>query len=129
MLSTVVHATASRDPRIRAFAAALKLSPAAAVGYYVALGGFLAWQDRQDGRIADLPDDLLAEAATWPGRRARFAVAVREYLQTSDGALYGWVALNAGRIRRVALHRDRMRERRERKARVRTVHGTGHDRT
>jgi hypothetical protein len=66
-----------------------RLSPAAALGHYIAMcEGFGTHQP--DGRIADVSDDVLELWSMWQGKRGEWAKAVRARCTDTSGALRGW---------------------------------------
>ena len=70
-------------------AARLKIGLAQALGHYnAACCGF--GDHRQDGKVAEVSDDLLEQWALWKGKPGLFAKAFRDRCADPDGVLRGW---------------------------------------
>lgn len=101
-----VEAHELRSVRMRDFAARLGVSRAAALGHFVALGGNIAEQ-LEDGNIAQVADDVLADWGGWTGKTDKFADAVRSILQGPDGDFANWSESMGKLVQRRAIDRQR----------------------
>jgi hypothetical protein len=100
-------------------AAALGIGRAMCVGHIVMLLGKVL-HHAQDGRVGDVPDELLEDWALWRGDAGRFASTFRAEF-TAGGVLTGWDEYNGWMLER--RRRDRERKRASSTERPRKVPG------
>lgn len=87
-------------------------SRAAAVGYLVMLWGSVA-ENTTDGRVDDVPDELLEDWAGWDGEPGAFARWLREH-HVTDGRINDWDEYAGALEDRREKDRERKRRQRQR---------------
>ena len=86
-----VDATIGENPKLFQLADRLDMEVPHVVGHLTLLWAWMslnAW----DGRLKKVPDGVIERAAQWRGEKAKFALAIRDYLcDKRTGEMSGWV--------------------------------------
>lgn len=83
-----VEGSIGDSPKVRRFAAALNLSPVAAIGHLILLWGQVA-DHAPTGDLSAVPDELIEKWAEWVSRRGRFAKDYRSHFAPT-GQINDW---------------------------------------
>lgn len=112
-----VHARLIDRPLVAKLATALKSDPYKVMGHLITFWGS-ASANAGNGRVGDLPDELLERWSGWTGKRGAFAGALRAHHIDEDGRVKEWDDYQGTLETRRAIDRDRQRKWRERNADV-----------